>query len=88
MAKGLTSEDLLIKNINTTINKINNRKNKPSDDMAETERRFTRLKPLNIGMHDELLTKYNKAVLCYERPSDVVGNRDGNVQGNRNYTSR
>ena len=61
-----TSEELIITRIEATIRGIKSGRKAPALDEEETERRFARLKPLNAGMYDELLTKYNQAVLKYK----------------------
>lgn len=69
-----TAEELIISRIEGTIRGIKSGRKSPNSDEAETERRFTRLKGLNVGMHDELLTKYNQAVLYY-KPANISGTR-------------
>lgn len=56
----MTTEDLLIKNIESAIRKIRNGTLQPSQSNIGSL--FNRLKPLNPGMHDELMNSY-KAVL-------------------------
>lgn len=82
MAKGLTSEELIIKNIKITINNIKKVKTSPSIDENDTERRFKRLKPLNDGMHDDLLIEYNRAVLNYV-PQVLPASRIATQNGDR-----
>lgn len=73
-----TSEELIITRIECTIRGIKSGRKSPSIDEDETRRRFIRLKPLNSGMYEELLTKYNKAVLLYE-PANVPASRKASI---------
>lgn len=72
-----TSEELIITRIEGTIKGIKSGRKSPSLDEDETYRRFQRLKPLNKGMHEDLLTKYNAAVLAY-KPANVKASREAN----------
>lgn len=67
-------EELIIKRIETTIKGIEKGIKSPLLDEDETYRRFKRLKPLNAGMHEDLLTKYNRAVLLYT-PADIPASK-------------
>lgn len=69
-----TSEELIILRLNATIKKIKNGTQAPILDEAETASRFKRLKPLNIGMYEDLLGQYHRAVSSYV-PAAVPASR-------------
>lgn len=58
----MTTEELLIKKIEDNTRAIRLGNKKPVDVAQETASAFTRLKPLNEGMHDELMKKYKAVV--------------------------
>ena len=57
-----TTEDLLIKKIEGAIRGIRMGNKEPKDVASEVSHAFARLKTLNEGMHDDLMTKYKNVV--------------------------
>lgn len=57
-----TTEDLLIKKIEGAIRGIRMGNKEPKDVASEVSHSFARLKTLNDGMHDELMTKYKNVI--------------------------
>jgi hypothetical protein len=63
MGKGNTMEDILTKRINGIVIGLKNGTKTPAD--AGASGMFTRLKPLNLGLHDDLMNDYKAAVKIF-----------------------
>lgn len=61
----MKSEDLYIKNIENAIRSLKFTTKEPKD--LNVGFNLTKLKPLNEGMHDELMTKYKTALEVYNK---------------------
>lgn len=62
----MTSEDLYIRKIEGAIRGIRLGTKEPKDVAAETAKAFANLKTLNVGMHDDLMTKYKNVTEDYK----------------------
>lgn len=62
-------EEVLIKNIENGIRAI--RMGNKSPQEASLGSHFTKLKPLNLGMYEDLLDKYKNVVSDYNKRKDV-----------------
>ena len=61
----MSSEDLYIKNIENAIRALRIGSKEPKD--LNVGHNFTKLKPLNEGMHDDLMGKYKTALEVYNK---------------------
>ena len=58
----MKTEDICIRNIEAAIRGIKMGTKKPEDVGASVKINLERLKPLNEGMHEDLMSKYKKVV--------------------------